>query len=406
MKKNMYKHIQEQSRQMMMPFQWFFKQEAASGLVLLIFAVVAMAVANSPWAAAYESVLHWKIAVGVGSFQLSMSLLHWINDALMAVFFFVIGMEIKREFLFGELKTPSSTLLPIAAAVGGMVAPALLYTAFNIGKPTISGWGVSMATDIAFSLGVLAFAAPRAPRAIVVFLTALAIVDDLGGILVIALFYSSDLHIPSLLFGAVILGILFWISRRNVQSFIVYLIGGVLLWYAFLQGGIHPTIAGVLLGFSIPAGTEQSHGSSLLSKIEHRLTPWSAFLVMPIFALSNAGIAIDGSSIANLLTPIGVGIIAGLFLGKPLGIFLSVYGLIRFRIVTLPAGVRMGHFLGAGILGGIGFTMSLFIAALAFDDATSLMTAKTAIVAASILSGLVGTAVFKWLQSKEKALQP
>lgn len=405
MKKNMYKHIQEQSRQMMMPFQWFFKQEAASGLVLLIFAVVAMAVANSPWAAAYESVLHWKITVGVGSFQLSMSLLHWINDALMAVFFFVIGMEIKREFLFGELKTPSSTLLPIAAAVGGMVAPALLYTVFNIGKPTISGWGVSMATDIAFSLGVLAFAAPRAPRAIVVFLTALAIVDDLGGILVIALFYSSDLHIPSLLFGAVILGILFWISRRNVQSFIVYLIGGVLLWYAFLQGGIHPTIAGVLLGFSIPAGTEQSHGSSLLSKIEHRLTPWSAFLVMPIFALSNAGIAIDGSSIENLLTPIGVGIIAGLFLGKPLGIFLSVYGLIRFRIVPLPAGVRMGHFLGAGILGGIGFTMSLFIAALAFDDATSLMTAKTAIVAASILSGLVGTAVFKWLQSKEKALQ-
>ena len=398
MNKDIYERIQEQSRQMIMPFQQFFKQEASSGIVLLTFAVMAMGLANSPWAAAYEEILHWKLSVGMGDFQLSMSLLHWINDGLMAVFFFVIGMEIKREFLFGELKSPSSTLLPIAAAVGGMVVPALLYTAFNIGKPTISGWGVSMATDIAFSLGVLAFAAPRAPRAVVVFLTALAIVDDLGGILVIALFYSSDLHGPSLLAGAAVLLALFWLSRRNVQSVLLYLIGGGLLWYAFLQGGIHPTIAGVLLGFSIPAGTEETHGESLLRKLEHRLTPWSAFFVMPVFALSNAGIAIDGGSVGNLLTPVGLGIMAGLFLGKPLGIFLSVYGLIRFRVAALPAGVRTAHFLGAGMLGGIGFTMSLFIAALAFTDGQVLMTAKTAIVAASVLSGLAGTAMFKWLQ--------
>ena len=398
MNKDIYERIQEQSRQMIMPFQQFFKQEASSGIVLLVFAVVAMGLANSPWAAAYEEILHWKLSVGAGDFLLSMSLLHWINDGLMAVFFFVIGMEIKREFLFGELKSPSSTFLPIAAAVGGMVIPALLYTAFNIGKPTISGWGVSMATDIAFSLGVLAFAAPRAPRAVVVFLTALAIVDDLGGILVIALFYSSDLHGPSLLAGAAVLLVLFWLSRRNVQSVLLYLIGGGLLWYAFLQGGIHPTIAGVLLGFSIPAGTEETHGESLLRKLEHRLTPWSAFFVMPVFALSNAGIAIDGGSVGNLLTPVGLGIMAGLFLGKPLGIFLSAYGLIRLRVVALPAGVRTAHFLGAGMLGGIGFTMSLFIAALAFTDGQALMTAKTAVVAASVLSGLAGTAMFKWLQ--------
>ncbi|WP_317381810.1 Na+/H+ antiporter NhaA [Megasphaera stantonii] len=398
MNKDIYERIQEQSRQMIMPFQRFFKQEASSGIVLLVFAVVAMGLANSPWAAAYEEILHWKLSVGAGDFLLSMSLLHWINDGLMAVFFFVIGMEIKREFLFGELKSPSSTLLPIAAAVGGMVVPALLYTAFNIGRPTISGWGVSMATDIAFSLGVLAFAAPRAPRAVVVFLTALAIVDDLGGILVIALFYSSDLHGPSLLAGAAVLLVLFWLSRRNVQSVLLYLIGGGLLWYAFLQGGIHPTIAGVLLGFSIPAGTEETHGASLLRKLEHRLTPWSAFFVMPVFALSNAGIAIDGGSVGNLLTPVGLGIMTGLFLGKPLGIFLSAYGLIRLRVVALPAGVRTAHFLGAGMLGGIGFTMSLFIAALAFTDGQALMTAKTAVVAASVLSGLAGTAMFKWLQ--------
>lgn len=400
MNKNIYERIQEQSRQMIMPFQRFFQQEASSGIVLLVFAVVAMSIANSPWAAVYEDILHWKLSVGMGDFRLSMSLLHWINDALMAVFFFVIGMEIKREFLFGELKSPSSTLLPIAAAVGGMVVPALLYTAFNIGKPTIVGWGVSMATDIAFSLGVLAFAAPRAPRAVVVFLTALAIVDDLGGILVIALFYSSDLHVPALLAGAAVLIVLVLLSRRNVQSVLLYLIGGLLLWYAFLQGGIHPTIAGVLLGFSIPAGTEETHSDSLLRKLEHALTPWSAFFVMPIFALSNAGIAIDGGSIGNLLTPIGLGIMAGLFLGKPLGIFLSVYGLIRLRVVAMPAGVQMAHFLGAGILGGIGFTMSLFIAALAFSDGQALMTAKTAIVAASVLSGLAGTAMFKWLQRR------
>lgn len=398
MNKDIYERIQEQSRQMIVPFQRFFKQEASSGIVLLVFAVVAMGLANSPWAAAYEEILHWKLSVGAGDFLLSMSLLHWINDGLMAVFFFVIGMEIKREFLFGELKSPSSTLLPIAAAVGGMVVPALLYTAFNIGRPTISGWGVSMATDIAFSLGVLAFAAPRAPRAVVVFLTALAIVDDLGGILVIALFYSSDLHGPSLLAGAAVLLVLFWLSRRNVQSVLLYLIGGGLLWYAFLQGGIHPTIAGVLLGFSIPAGTEETHGASLLRKLEHRLTPWSAFFVMPVFALSNAGIAIDGGSVGNLLTPVGLGIMTGLFLGKPLGIFLSAYGLIRLRVVALPAGVRTAHFLGAGMLGGIGFTMSLFIAALAFTDGQALMTAKTAVVAASVLSGLAGTAMFKWLQ--------
>ena len=398
MNKDIYERIQEQSRQMIVPFQRFFKQEASSGIVLLVFAVVAMGLANSPWAAAYEEILHWKLSVGAGDFLLSMSLLHWINDGLMAVFFFVIGMEIKREFLFGELKSPSSTLLPIAAAVGGMVVPALLYTAFNIGKPTISGWGVSMATDIAFSLGVLAFAAPRAPRAVVVFFSALAIVDDLGGILVIALFYSSDLHGPSLLAGSAVLLVLFWLSRRNVQSVLLYLIGGGLLWYAFLQGGIHPTIAGVLLGFSIPAGTEETHGESLLRKLEHRLTPWSAFFVMPVFALSNAGIAIDGGSVGNLLTPVGLGIMAGLFLGKPLGIFLSAYGLIRLRVVALPAGVRTAHFLGAGMLGGIGFTMSLFIAALAFTDGQALMTAKTAVVAASVLSGLAGTAMFKWLQ--------
>lgn len=324
-----------------------------------------------------------------------MSLLHWINDGLMALFFFVVGMEIKREFLFGELKSPSSMLLPIAAAVGGMVVPAVLYSVFNIGRPSLNGWGVPMATDIAFSLGVLAFAAPKAPRSIVVFLTALAIVDDLGGILVIALFYSNELHGPALVAGAVLVAVLGIASRLRMQTAAVYLLGGLGLWYAFLQGGIHPTIAGVLLGFAIPAGTAKTHASSLLARWEHRLTPWSAFLVMPVFALGNAGIALDAGSLQAVVSPVGAGVLAGLFVGKPLGIFGTVYGLLRLRIASMPKGVRLSHFLGAGILGGIGFTMSLFIASLAFVDVQDLMTAKTAVVIASLLSGLTGTLVFR-----------
>ncbi len=389
--------IQERSRQMTEAFHWFFKQEASSGIVLLLCAVLAMAAANSPWASAYEHVLHREFIVGIAPWQLSMTLLHWINDGLMAVFFFVIGMEIKREFLFGELQSPSSTLLPVAAALGGMVVPVLLYIVFNIGKPSINGWGVPMATDIAFSLGVLAFAAPKAPRVVVVFLTALAIVDDLGGILVIALFYSSALNAGALACGVLIAAALFAASRLGMRSVYGYLAGGVLLWYAFFYSGIHPTIAGVVLGFLIPAGTEETHEESLLYRLEHRLTAWSAYFVMPVFALSNAAIPLDGGSISAVASPVSLGIIAGLCLGKPAGIFLAVYGLKRLQVVSLPKSAGLGHFLGAGLLGGIGFTMSLFIASLAFDDVSTLTAAKTAIVAASAISGIAGTVMFAWL---------
>ena len=253
-----------------------------------------------------------------------------------------------------------------------------------------------MATDIAFSLGVLAFAAPKAPRPIVVFLTALAIVDDLGGILVIALFYSNELQVTALLAGAGIVLALGIVSRLRIQATAVYLLGGICLWYAFLQGGIHPTIAGVLLGFIIPAGTVKTHHSSLLAQWEHRLTPWSAFLVMPVFALGNAGIMLDpGSIMQTVVSPIGLGVAAGLFVGKPLGIFGTVYGLVRLKVADMPKGVRLSHFLGAGMLGGIGFTMSLFIASLAFANDQDLTMAKMAIVMASVLSGLAGAFVFK-----------
>lgn len=395
MRKKIYGNVKRNTQYVTTAFLWFFRQESAGGILLLFCAVVAMLIANSSLGTAYEHLLHQQITLGYGTWSLSMSLLHWINDGLMALFFFVVGMEIKREFLFGELKSPSSMLLPIAAAVGGMAVPAILYSVFNIGRPSLTGWGVPMATDIAFSLGVLAFAAPKAPRSIVVFLTALAIVDDLGGILVIALFYSNELHIMALLAGVGIIVVLGIVNRLQLQRMVVYIAGGLGLWYAFLQGGIHPTIAGVLLGFLLPAGTAKTHDASLLARWEHRLTPWSAFLVMPIFALGNAGIALDAESLQAVASPIGLGVIAGLAVGKPLGIFGTVYGLLQLHVADMPKGVRLRHFLGAGILGGIGFTMSLFIASLAFASEQDLMTAKTAIVIASVLSGVAGTLIFK-----------
>lgn len=365
------------------PFQRFFKSESASSLVLLVCAAIAMILANSPWAHVYAEILHSHISVGF----LSLSLLHWINDGFMALFFFVIGLEIKREILFGELKTPSARVLPAAAAIGGMMVPALLYVLCNWNQQSLVGWGIPMATDIAFSLGVLAIAARNIPRSVVVFLTALAIIDDLGGILVIALFYSSQLYLPALAVGAVVFGLLQICCRRRIAAVFVYLFLGLLLWYAFLLGGIHPTIAGVLLGFSIPAGTGKS---SLLHRLEHKLTPWSAYVVMPVFALGNAAVTLDADNISMLASPIGIGIIAGLCLGKPLGIFGAVRGMRHFGFVSLPREARPIHFLGVSVLGGIGFTMSLFMASLAFNDAGSLMTAKLAIICASLLSGCMG----------------
>lgn len=372
-------------------FLYFFRQESAGGILLLLCAVIAMFIANSPAAGLYAQLLHTEIPIP----GLTMSVLHWINDGLMVLFFFVVGMEIKREFLFGELKSLSATILPIAAAAGGMVVPALFYFAFNAGLPTLSGWAIPMSTDIAFSLGVLAFAAKGVPKSIAVFLTALAIVDDLGGIIVLALFYSNS---PSLtaLGAAVVIVLLLWAaSRRDVRSPFLYLAGGIALWFAFHHAGVHPTVAGVLVGFLTPAGTAETQDSAPLTRWEHALTPWNAFLIMPVFALANAGIPLSAESFLQLTSPIGLGIIAGLFIGKPLGICLMVYLLIRTGLARMPEGVRPSHFLGAGVLAGIGFTMSLFLAALSFSTPEDLITAKAAIVTASLLSGILGTLIFR-----------
>ncbi len=373
----------------------FFKDEASSGVILLLFAIVTLLLANSSLENSYNKLLHLHFAIG----NFNLSLLHWINDALMSIFFFVVGLEIKREFLFGELKSLSATILPIAAAIGGMIVPALLYLLFNFHADTQIGWGIPMATDIAFSLGVLTIAAKNAPRSVVIFLTALAIVDDLGAIIVIALFYSTDISFLHLGLGLLALlgGIL--LNRCRTNHFLPYLVVGIFMWIEFFKTGIHPTIAGVALGLLIPAHENADMGKSLLHSLEHRLAPLSSRFIMPIFALANAGVTIDFSHLGQLLfTPVTFGIICGLFIGKPLGIFGMTYLMFKTKLAFLPENTRNSSFLAAGTLGGIGFTMSLFIATLAFAEIPEYLSeAKIGIITASVLSGLVGFCAFKFL---------
>lgn len=353
-----------------------------------------MILANSPWAESYESVLALKLPFAPAEYHLDLSVLHLVNDGLMAIFFFVIGLEIKREFFFGELQSLSATILPICAALGGMLIPAFIYVIVNAGgaPEAMAGWGIPMATDIAFSLGILAIVAQGVPIAIVIFLTALAIVDDLGAIIVIALFYTSGFSAAALFGGLASLGCAFFVNRKGVKNFIAYLIFGLIAWLFFLNAGIHPTIAGVVLAFAIPIDRHHPE-RSVLYKIEHALEPWSAYVIMPIFALANAGVRLPGD-ISALLDPIALGIVLGLCIGKPLGICCMVFLFSRVLRLSLPTSFGRWNVLGSGCLAGIGFTMSLFIASLAFPNPEHLATAKLGIIAASLLSGTLGALVF------------
>ncbi len=377
------------------PFLVFLRWESSSGILLLLCAASALILANSPMASTYEHWLHFPVTITVGDFSLRLGLLHWINDGLMAVFFFAIGLEVKREFLCGELKSLSASLLPITAAICGIVCPALLYYAINAGTPTAGGWGIPMATDIAFALGTMTLSARSAPMGLVVFLTALAIVDDLGAILVIALFYTSELSISFLLFGLLAILCAYLCNRLSIRYIGFYLLFGSAAWIAFFQAGIHPTIAGVLLGFTIPINAAEPR-ESMLHSLEHQLEPWSAFFIMPLFAFFNAGVTLSLDTF-SLASPIFLGILVGLCLGKPLGIAGSVLALHKGFSMPLPGNAQKGELLATGMVGGIGFTMSIFIASLAFEDPLLLAQAKVSILLASVLSGLLGAAAFKLL---------
>ena len=373
------------------PFKWFFKLEAASGLVLLFAAVIALVVSNSNLADLYFSTLNKYLFLGINEFGLKLSVMHWINDALMAIFFFFVTLEIKREFLQGELSNIKQALLPIIAAVGGMLVPALFYIFINFGdSETMNGWAIPSATDIAFSLGVLSLLGKRVPLSLKVFLTALAIIDDLGAIVIIALFYSGDLSIKYLSLMLLAFILLLVINKFNVKRFLPYLIVGIFLWDFTHNSGIHATIAGVLLAMTIPHRKKEKD-FSLLIKIEHAISPYVAFGIMPLFAFANAGVSLEGLSFASLLNKVPLGILLGLFVGKQLGVFVFSYVSIKMKIAQMPNNSNWFNFYGVGVLTGIGFTMSLFVGNLAFVDNMQYMDGvKIGVLTGSLLSTLFG----------------
>ena len=373
------------------PFKWFFKLEAASGLILLFSAIVALIISNSELSNIYFNTLEKYIFIGINSFGLKLSVIHWINDALMAIFFFFVTLEIKREFLQGELSNIKQAMLPIIAAVGGMVVPAMIYIFINIGdSDTLNGWAIPSATDIAFSLGVLSILGKRVPLSLKVFLTALAIIDDLGAIVIIALFYSGDLSIKYLTLMLLAFLILLVINKFNIKKFLPYLVVGIFLWDFTHNSGIHATIAGVLLAMTIPHRKNEKD-FSLLIKIEHNISPYVAFGIMPLFAFANAGVSLDGLTLSSLLDKVPLGIVLGLFVGKQLGVFVFSYISIKLKIAQMPNNANWFNFYGVGILTGIGFTMSLFVGNLAFAENLQYMDGvKIGVLTGSLLSTLFG----------------
>ncbi len=373
------------------PFKYFFKLESASGLVLLFAAIIAMFISNSDFASIYFSLLQKYILIGTESFGIKLTILHWINDALMAVFFFLVTLEIKREFIQGELSNPKQALLPIIGAVGGMVIPALVYIVINIENPeTIKGWAIPSATDIAFSLGVLSLLGKRIPISLKVFLTALAIIDDLGAIVIIAFFYSGNVQINYLLLILVAMITLLGLNKFKIKKFLPYLIIGFFLWEFTHQSGIHATISGVLLALTIPHN-KKNQSKSLLLRLEHAISPYVAFGIMPIFAFANAGVSLDGINFSSLLNPVPLGIVCGLFFGKQIGVVLFSYISLKLKLAEMPNGSSWLMFYGVSVLTGIGFTMSLFIGNLAFVDMPNYSNGvKIGVLVGSLMSTLFG----------------
>lgn len=347
----------------------FLRLESASGMLLLFAACLALLVENSPLSPLYEALLNTPVEIRIGEFQIAKPLLLWINDGLMAVFFFLIGLELKREFVQGELSSLRQITLPVIAAIGGMAGPALIYSYINWGDPVaMKGWAIPSATDIAFALGVLTLLGRRVPNALKVFLLSLAIIDDLGAIIIIALFYTSELSTLSLVVAAAALIILFTLNRKGVLDIPPYLIVGLVLWIAVLKSGVHATLAGVLLAFFIPLRKPEHADKSPLEELEHSLHPSVAYIILPIFAFANSGVDFSGVSSDTLLQPVPLGIAAGLFFGNQFGIFSLSWLVIKLRLANLPTGVNWLQFYGVAILCGIGFTMSLFISSLAFEQ--------------------------------------
>jgi NhaA family Na+:H+ antiporter len=418
-------------RRLVQPLQSFIDEEASSGIVLLAAAIVALVWANSPWRASYEDLWTTELTVRLGGWSITDDLRHWVNDGLMALFFLVVGLEIKRELLTGELRDRRTATVPIVAALGGMVVPALLFLVLNAGGAGASGWGIPVATDIAFAVGVLVIVARRAPSGLKPFLLTLAIVDDIGAIIIIALFYSGEIAWPALGAAAALCAAIVGLQRIQVRAAFVYVALGVLVWVALSESGVHPTLAGVALGLLTPAVpfqrpravSEEAHrvadltiddpeppdadahhwlglttlsreAVSPLARAEHVLHPWTGFMVIPLFALANAGMRLSPHLIREAVTSrVTLGIIAGLVVGKLLGVTIASLAAVRLGFGRLPEGMTTRHVLGVGAVAGIGFTVSLFIAELAFNEPSLIEQAKLGVLMASLVAGVIASFV-------------
>lgn len=420
------------------PFQKFFNIEASSGIILLASAILSMIWANSQFGDLYENLWSRNFTIGISDYIFKEHLLFWINDGLMAIFFFVVGLEIKREILVGELATVKKALLPLFAAIGGMLFPALIYVFFNHNQESAVGWGIPMATDIAFSIGIISILGNRIPYSLKVFLIAFAIIDDLGAILVIAIFYTSGLNLAFVVMAFILVLVLILCNKLHIRNPVVYVILGVIMWFAFLKSGIHSTVSGVILALTIPTKSRINSGKFIADnklilsnieklnvdtskvpvsskfnyyvyqmesscekilppahRLEHNLHPLVAFFIMPLFALANSGFRFQMDFAGLFGSPVIIGIILGLFLGKALGVYLFARLSVKFKISSLPQNVAWKHILGVAVLGGVGFTMSLFISTLAFDGTPYLDQAKIGILAGSLVSGITGYMILK-----------
>ena len=375
--------------------QEFIKLETSGGVVLMIAAIFAMIIANTPLSAIYDLILGTYIKVGIGNFEIAKPAILWINDGLMAIFFFLVGLEIKREVLAGELSSFDKAILPIMAAIGGMAVPGIIFAIVNWGTPeNLNGWAIPTATDIAFALGILALIGSRAPIALKIFLLAIAIIDDLGAIVIIAIFYTSELSVNALAISMLGFAAAVVLNRMGIQRTAPYLLVGIVMWVFVLKSGVHATLAGVLIAFTIPLKAKDGD-EALLYKMEHGLHPWVAFLILPVFAFANAGVNFTGIGIDDLLQPLTLGIAVGLFLGKQIGVFLATWIGVKSGIARLPENVSWKHVYGVACLTGVGFTMSLFIGSLAFTTADVMNAVRLGVVLGSVLSGLFGYVLLK-----------
>ena len=374
----------------------FFGHDAAPGVILLAAALFALILNNSSLAWLYDGLLETPMTVRVGAIGIDKPLLLWINDGLMAVFFFFVALEIKREIVQGELSSVREASLPAAAAVGGMIVPALVFVGFNWGNAdAMQGWAIPAATDIAFALGVLALLGKAAPPALKIFLLSLAIIDDLGAIVIIAAFYTDELSVLSLSLGGFGVATLFVLNRLGVRRVAPYVVVGIAMWVCVLKSGVHATLAGVVLGLFIPISAD-AEGRSPLLRLEHGLQPWVAYAIMPIFAFANAGVALGGISLSDLLDPLPLGIALGLFAGKQIGVFGFAYAAVRSGLCRMPRGITFAHLYGVALLAGIGFTMSLFIGTLAFDNPEHGRAVRIGVLSGSLISAVAGYAMIRW----------